>query len=519
MNPGPGTPLVLRGGRVLTPTGVRPADVVLAGDRILEVTAEAPTEGARVVELEGRLVTPAFVDAHVHLAQTGFAALGADLSGAGSLVEALDRLAAHARRSGLAVLMAYGWDQTGWPEGRPPTRAEVDRAVGERPAYVARVDVHSALASTALLDQLPDVTGRDGFDAEGPLTRDAHHAVRGAVQRLLPGSDREAAIRTALAAAAAAGIGLVDEIGAPHISPASDFELLRTVAAGAGEAGPAVPRTRWYWGDLDVPRARELGCLGAAGDLCVDGALGSRTAALHEPYADAATSGHLYLDAEQVADHVVACTRAGLQAGFHVIGDRAVAAVVEGFGAAADALGADATRAARHRLEHLEMVTPEQVRVLAGLGVTASVQPVFEGRWGGTDGMYADRLGADRARPMNPYATMRRAGLALAFGSDTPVTPFDPWGAVRAAVTHHTTEERLDVMTAIEAHTVGGWRAGREDDGGRVEPGAPAYLAVWDDDDPDQDGLPVLAPGVPLPRAVLTLVAGAVAHDRIGASS
>jgi len=510
--------VVLRGGRVLTGAGVAHLDVAVADDSIVAVvptTGSRPGEG-RVVELEGRLVTPAFVDAHVHLAQTGFARLGADLSGASSLAEALDRLAAHARTSRLSVLMAYGWDETGWPEGRPPTRSEVDRAVGERPAYVARVDVHSALASTTLLDRVDGagVTALDGFHADGPLTRDAHHAVRGAVQRLLPSSDREAAIRAALAAAATAGIGLLDEIGAPHISPASDFDLLGSIGEEAGAR--RVPRTRWYWGDLDVQRARGLGCAGAAGDLCVDGALGSRTAALREPYADATTSGHLYLSAEQVAAHVTECTRWGLQAGFHVIGDRAVDAVVEGFTAAAAQVGRDAVRSARHRLEHLEMVTPDQLRVLADLAVTASVQPMFEGRWGGAEGMYAARLGADRARPMNPYASMHRAGVPLAFGSDTPVTPFDPWGAVRAAVTHHTTEERLDAMTAIEAHTVGGWRAGRDDHGGRIAPGAPAYLAVWDTDDRANDGLPALTEGSALPTCVLTLVAGRVAHDPAG---
>lgn len=512
------SPVVLRGGRVLTGLGVSDVDVTVVEDRIVEMGAAAasPRQESRAVELEGRLVTPAFVDAHVHLAQTGFARLGADLSGARSLTEALDRLAAHARASRLSVLMAYGWDETDWPEGRPPTRAEVDRAVGDRPAYVPRVDVHSALASTPLLERSAGAgaAGLDGFDADGPLTRDAHHTVRGAVQRLLPPSDREAAIRVALAAAATAGIGLVDEIGAPHISPASDFELLGAIGAEAGAR--AVPTSRWYWGDLDVQRARDLGCAGAAGDLCVDGALGSRTAALREPYADAATSGHLYLSAEQVAAHVTECTRWGLQAGFHVIGDRAADAVVEGFTAAAAEVGQEAVRAARHRLEHLEMVSPDQLRVLAGLGVTASVQPMFEGRWGGAGGMYATRLGPERARPMNPYASMRRAGVPLAFGSDTPVTPFDPWGAVRAAVTHHTAEERLDAMTAIEAHTVGGWRAGRDDHGGRIEPGAPAYLAVWDAEDRAEDGLPPLGPDSALPTCVLTLVAGRVAHDEAG---
>ena len=199
-----------------------------------------------------------------------------------------------------------------------------------------------------------------------------------------------------------------------------------------------------YWGELGaVDKAVELGCAGAAGDLCMDGSIGSRTSALHAPYADADTTGHLYLDRDQVAAHVVDCTRADLQAGFHVIGDRAVTELVAGFEAAAEVLGAPAVVRARHRVEHVEMATQEQMAVLGRLGVTASMQPMFDAYWGGDDSLYAQRLGADRARPMNAFASMNRAGVALAFGSDTPVTPFGPWAAVRAAAWHRT-ETRAD---------------------------------------------------------------------------
>jgi predicted amidohydrolase YtcJ len=326
---------------------------------------------------------------------------------------------------------------------------------------------------------------------------------------------------------------MVHENGAPGDSPAEDFARIRTVTAAR-----TLPEVVGYWGPLDgLDAARELGCAGAAGDLCMDGAVGSRTAAMRAPYSDdAATSGHLYLTADQVARHVVACTEADLQAGFHVIGDRAADEVVEGFRRAAEKLGAPALVRARHRLEHLEMVTSEQMRMLAQYGVTASVQPMFDGLWGGDDSLYAQRLGAERAAAMNPYASLNRAGVALAFGSDTPVTPFDPWGAVRAASWHHTASERLTVRAAFNAHTRGGWRAARRDEGGVIAPGAPASLAVWDvpgelavqtpdarvaawSTDP-RAGVPLLPdlhPDLDLPACVLTLVHGEVAYEEPGA--
>ncbi|MGH3881291.1 MAG: amidohydrolase family protein, partial [Actinophytocola sp.] len=218
---------------------------------------------------------------------------------------------------------------------------------------------------------------------------------------------------------------------------------------------------------------------GLAGDLFVDGALGSRTAALREPYADApVTTGVRYLDSERIAEHLVACSEAEVQAGFHVIGDAALSAVVAGFQLAEKVLGEESLGAVRHRLEHLEMITPEQAAELARFRVVASVQPGFDAAWGGRDGMYARRLGPERAAELNPFAMLAAAGLTLAFGSDAPVTPVDPWAAVRAAVHHKTPGSGIPFPDAFTAHTAGGWTAAGET-GGTLAVGEPATFAVW----------------------------------------
>lgn len=298
--------------------------------------------------------------------------------------------------------------------------------------------------------------------------------MRAAALGAVGGEQRTAAQRAALAHAASLGIGSVHECAGPEISSEDDFTgLLRLAAEEPG------PRVVGYWADRDVEKARALGALGAAGDLFVDGSLGSHTACLHEPYADAGHTGVVHLDADAVAAHVVACTEAGLQAGFHAIGDASVASVVEGVRAAAEKVGLARVRAARHRIEHAEMLTPETVAGFAELGLTASVQPAFDALWGGEDGMYAQRLGVERARTLNPFAALLRAGVPLAFGSDSPVTPLDPWGTVRAAAFHRTPEHRVSVRAAFTAHTRGGWRAVGRDDAGILVPGAPADYAVW----------------------------------------
>jgi predicted amidohydrolase YtcJ len=113
--------------------------------------------------------------------------------------------------------------------------------------------------------------------------------------------------------------------------------------------------------------------------------------------------------------------------------------------------------------------------------VIASVQPLFDATWGGRDRMYAERLGPDRGSGLNPFATLAAEGVTLAFGSDTPVTPVDPWATVRAAVDHRTPGQGLDRDRAFAAHTAGGWAAAGER-GGVLEEGAAATFAVWQDE-------------------------------------
>ncbi|MFC9652564.1 amidohydrolase [Streptomyces sp. NPDC056937] len=523
---------LLRRGEVHSPADPFATAMVVERGHIAWVGSEGAADSFasgvdEVIDLEGALVTPAFTDAHVHTTATGLALTGLDLSGARTLPGALDLVRDHrAAHPGDRILLGHGWDSARWPEQRPPSRAELDDAAGGRPLYLTRIDVHSAVVTTALLDLVPGVTSLTGYHPDAPLTAAAHHAVRAAAHGSISARQRTEAQRAARARAASLGIGSLHECGGPQISDEEDFTALLRLAED--EPGP---RIHGYWAERitdekGARRVRELGAAGAAGDLFVDGSLGSHTASLHEPYADAAHTGTAQLDAAAIAAHVAICTEAGLQAGFHAIGDAAVSAVVDGVRAAAARVGLARIRAARHRVEHAEMLTPATIAAFAELGLTASVQPVFDAFWGGADGMYAQRLGADRARTLNPYAALLRAGVPLAFGSDSPVTPLDPWGTVRAAAFHHTPEHRISVRAAFTAHTRGGRRAMGRDDAGTLVPGAPADYAVWRTEElvvqaPDDrvarwstdprsgtPGLPDLTPGRPLPECLRTVVSG-----------
>lgn len=476
--------------------------LVVDDGRIAWVGDEPATSADRTVDLGGALVTPAFVDAHVHATGAGLALSGLDLSGTATLVGALDRIERYCRASRGRPVLGHGWDDTNWPEHRRPTLAELDRAAYGGAVYLSRIDVHSALVSSALLAATPGITGLAGYRPDGWLAGEAQNAARLVAFASLGAGQIHDAQRATRRHAASLGIGCLHEMGGPETSSADDLAGL--IALAASEPGPDVIP---YWAELfGIDTARELGAVGAAGDLYCDGSIGSHTAGFTAPYADVPdTTGEMILGPDEIAEHVRRCAEAGLQGGFHAIGDAAVDAVVEGL----ERLGPGA--GSGHRLEHAEMVnSPER---LGATGLTVSMQPAFDSLWGGDHGLYAERLGVERALGLNVFAPLADAGVPLAFGSDVPVTPLDPWGAVRAAANHHAPGASLSVADAFAAHTAGGWRAARRDGEGVLEPGAAATFAVWDARS-GPGGLPDLSPGADRPACVRTVVRGETVFER-----
>lgn len=472
---------LFRNGHIYSPADPT-ATALLVRDGViawLGADADAPAGADATVDLGRALVTPAFVDAHIHASDTGIALLGLDLAGTRSSADVLDRVAAHAAALPAdAVVVGHGWDESGWDDQIPPSAAELDRAGGGRTVYLSQVSVHSAVVSSALLVRAPAST--PGWDGSGWLRRDAHHVVREIAMGAISPAQRDLAQRAALERAAMLGIGAVHECGGPGTSSEADFTNVLTLGRQ-----PNLPDVYGYWGELGgAAIARELGAVGAGGDLYADGALGSQTAHLRSPYLDHADGGcgHGYVTAEQVGAHLIDCAAHGMQGGFHAIGDAAIDTVMAGFAIASATLGVERIRAARHRIEHAEILDKALIAAFVEYGIVASVQPAFDRLWGGDHAMYAQRLGVPRSLASNPIGSLAGVGVTLAFGSDSPVTPLDPWGTIRAAMNHHNPVQRIGVRAGFAAHTRGGWRAVRHDDLGVLVPGAPATFAVWSAD-------------------------------------
>ncbi|AJT40940.1 amidohydrolase [Psychromicrobium lacuslunae] len=441
----------------------------------------------RVVDLQGALITPGFVDSHVHLTETGLALESLDLSQVRSAQELLAAVASVPES--VAQVIGFGWDETLWTDPVLPSPAQLGRASGGREVYLARVDVHSALVSDALASRL-GLAELDDWLGDGQVVRAAHVAVRDAVRQFSQPRRRELQ-QLALRSAARAGYVALAEMAIPAPGTVEDLSLLMEHSASA-EYPQVLPYLAQLISSAEQGRdlLRDLAeqgvvPLGFAGDLNIDGSIGSRTALLREDYQD--LSGHRgsqYLSEVQIAEHLAACSELGIQGGFHVIGDRGMDLAVQGLRSAEKQVGKAAIRAAAHRFEHAELADAEAINSLADYAVTVSMQASFDALWGGADGLYQQRLGA-RANGMNQLAAMYGAGVPVALGSDSPVTPLNPWASVKACLEHHQPEQRISARAAFIAHSRAGWRAAREPNPliGQLAPGAPASYAIWQVDE------------------------------------
>ena len=487
--PAPHQVTLYRNGSVYTAADPFATAMLVDGDTVAWVGSEqAATSIAdssmEVIDLHGALLAPGFVDSHVHLTETGIALDSLQLSGVRSARELLDAVAGFSASSAGGTVLGHGWDEAQWADPTLPSQEELERAAGGRQVYLSRVDVHSALVSSSLA-AAAGLDGTDGPGAGGQVKLAAHTAARLAARRL-PSAALRGYQQRALAEAAANGYVALAEMAAPHIGTIGDLHL-----AAAWNTGPdAVPEILPYWGELatSADHARSIldalgvPVLGLAGDLNMDGSIGSRTAALRTDYTDApGERGSLYLSVAEAAAHIAACSLLGVQAGFHVIGDAGLDAALDALDLAAAEVGEQKVRAAGHRLEHVELADAESISRLARYSVTVSVQPGFDAAWGGDSGLYRQRLGA-RRNGMNPFASFYAAGVPICFGSDSPVTPLRPWASVRACLQHNNPAEQISARAAFLGHTRAGWRAARYRNpmAGQLVPGAPASFAVWE---------------------------------------
>ncbi len=516
---------ILTGEQLLSPTPrIVPALLVHDGLVIAAGNEIAAPPGTLCIDLDGAFAMPGFNDAHLHLGEGARHRREVSLAGARSLEEALARIqqaTAHAKPG--AWLTGGGWDETLWPAAALPSRYDLDRVTGDRPAVFARVDVHLSVANSQAL-RLGGVTHATHAPPGSAIDRDAageptgilrERAARDLVERHIPPAtleDRKHALRLVLAEALSLGITSVQDN-----STDEDFEALKSLYA-AGELPLRV--SEWLPFDApldeleqrraDAPQDRFLrtGMLKAF----LDGSLGSRTAALLEPYADApgSTGIPLYTQ-DRLNTLAVERAAAGFQLGFHAIGDCAVEMALEAFAAVNRTAGS----LARNRIEHAQTAPASAFARARSLGAIASMQPshlLSDMRWA------AERLGPERAAGVHAWRSFADAGVPLAFGTDFPVEPLNPFRGLYAAVTRQPEPggapffpgQRLAMQQALYACTQGSAFAEHAEPWkGMLRPGSAADFIVL-----DRDPLAQTNPRAILHTRVLrTVVAGQTVYQ------
>ncbi|MDQ3752383.1 MAG: amidohydrolase [Actinomycetota bacterium] len=476
---------LFRGGPVKSLGASGDADWGLVVDGLVEATgmrSDEP-ESDRTIDLDGATLLPAFCDAHVHLPATGLYQKGMDFRGWNRSADILEAFRERTR-SGVGLLFGGNFED---PLDEPLTRHDIDAAVGEQSALLARADMHSCIVSSTLLDHLK-ITELEGVDRDedgrptGYLREQAAAEAWRWFDANLPEAQQRNAIAAAVQLAYSKGVASVHEMYVAEWRGWSSLSVLRDAIE------EVALDVLIYVASGDVERVRAMGLGRIGGDFFLDGSFGSHTAWMSDGYltgppAGTPRAGIAYRTDEELLDFFTGAQAAGLQTGVHAIGDAAIGQALTVWEKVAAEAGGAAVAALGHRIEHFECASDDHIARAKRLGLKASVQPAFDAFWGGAGGLYATRIGAQRASDMNRFGTMLRSGLSLGAGSDSTVTPLDPFLQVQALCTHHVERERITAGQALRMHTLGSRDLGGQGDlAGTLEPGRWADLIVVDRD-------------------------------------
>jgi predicted amidohydrolase YtcJ len=471
--------------------------------RIIAVGSNAEVEKlkgpkTRIVDAGGHFVMPGFNDAHVHLSSAGFEKLNVDLVGSKSLDEMKQRIAARVKTAAPGEwIKGEGWDHTLWTEQKTPTRQDIDSVTGDHPAIFTRVDGHIAVANTAALKAAGIAAqtsapqgGKIDLDEKGGPTGILRETAMGLVQSKIPPpspEQRRKALQLALEDAARSGI-----TSAQDFSDWQDFLVYEQLEK---EGKLTLRIAEWLPFDLPVDKLKQMRAHHPASDPMLhttmlkgfmDGSLGSRTAAMLAPYSDdPKNSGIPRYDQEKLNRMAVERAKAGFQLGFHAIGDRGTHMALEAFALAEKE---SPKRDFRFRIEHAQVVAPEDFQKFKQLGVIASMQPnhlLTDMNWA------ESHIGAERAKYSYAWKRFLDEGVPLAFGTDYPVEPITPFRGLYCAVTRkneagtkeYFPDQKLTIEQAIAAYTTGAAYAQfAEHQKGTLAPGMLADFVVLDRD-------------------------------------
>ena len=490
-------PRVLVGGTLIDGTGSPPLKnsiVILHDEYILEVGKrdEIPVlPNAEVYDITGKTIMPGLIDSHCHFLWMGVAMRTmVQLNDTKNVNEALERVKKRVSELGPGEwVIGGGWDESKWVENRYLTKEDLDPIAPDNPVLLSRICGHLVSINTKAME----VAGinRDTQDTEGGhvdkdesgentgILRDCRYLLDNAipptsVETMVKGLELASNYALSLGCTGVHDAGLANkDISAYQQAEVEGKLKIRAYVMLRGDAQEAAIKLGIQTGLGD-----DLVQLGPV-KLMMDGSLGARTAALFEPYEDEPSTSGLLLEAPEIlTEKISSAHEANLQTATHAIGDLAVEKVLDSI---QEALRQKPKKDHRHRIEHCELTSAQQIERIKQLGIVPAMQPNFIGEWSGPGSMYRQRLGEKRDRMSNQYRAMLDEGIKIAFGSDG--MPFNPIYGIWSAVNHPISENRISLEEAVMCYTLNSAHSGfHEEKLGSIAKGKLGDITVFNGD-------------------------------------
>lgn len=518
--------LLLTNGRIYTGNAAQPwaEGILIQNGRVAWVgQGRAPMVDCPSIDLGGRLVLPGLVDGHIHFLAYASGLESVRMVGVESLAQALSMVADKvAELSPGEWVVGDSYNHNVWGMDREPNRYDLDRVSPDHPVVIASKCGHTAWVNSKALElagitaaTVDPVGSRIDRDERGEPTGLLREGAQGLIYRVIPepdGATTRRLLKKAIANAHAAGLTGI------HDCEGSDALQLFSRLAQDGELDL---RVTMHIPQSELEHAIKLGLISGFGGEWVriggikaftDGALGTQTALMFEPCEGSNNTGIQTMTEDELRTVVVKGAEHGLSAAVHAIGDRANALMLDIY----EDLLKCGSRSLRHRIEHAQLVRPEDISRCGSLGIIASVQPIHVLG----DMEIVDRYWGRRGRYAYAFKSLAAAGSVLAFGSDAPVESFDPMLGVHAAVNRRRpdglpdacfyTEECLSVVEAVRAYTWGpAFAAYQEQMAGTLEVGKLGDLVVL-----DRDIFTIDPTEIHATQVEMTVVGGKVVYQR-----
>jgi hypothetical protein len=490
-------PRVLLGGTLIDGTGrppIKDAIIVIEGEWIRAVgdkeEIEVP-EGSEVYNVQGMTILPGLIDSHVHFLRMGASMITTlNLSDTRSIAEVLERVRERAEECEDGEwIIGRGWDEAKWEERRYITKEDLDPLTPGNPVTLTRVCGHLITVNSKGMeiagvkrDTPTPPGGRIDKDEMGEPTgilRDCRRLVQHAIPETTEETMVEGLLKASNHALSLGCTGVGDPgLGAKEIKAYQTALKKGNLKVKASlMLGPEI-RNHSYAMGIKTGFGNQMVRIGPV-KLFMDGSLGAHTAALFEPYNDDPANRGLLLTEPEDMDKLVKKAHSNdCQAAVHAIGDRAIEYAINSI---QEALREEPMKGHRHRIEHCEVLTPQQIERIKQLEIIPAMQPNFIGEWSGPDSMYESRLGPRRDRMTNPYRDLLDEDIMVAFGSDG--MPFTPIYGIWSAVNHPIRSSRISLVEAVKCYTYNSAYATFEEEyKGSLEVGKLADVTIFDRD-------------------------------------